>query len=432
IFYKIYDDDPKKELERFYSLIEIIDEIPISNSIQAYQRKNLISCKKAIKILYSLIDKFEDQEKIRKEIYFKNFLNRTSEKVINYCREKKQLYILEVDSIFKSTILELENYKEKLDDILENYIFSKFGNLESKSATGGKIIYLAPPGFISQIVHNLSILSFSNESFKRQLEISKIIRSRLEIFGNPELDIEIDEEEKARIKKEADVLKRRNKLKYKRENFKNSYNFKIGFLSAFFAFIYFIALYIFFKQKVLLYILLPISLGTGYLLSRVFSKRGLNPPKEYSSDTDNLQELDEVSNLIINFLINEKSETKERIYTPETLKNKIYITIKKIKNFPIPVEMLLEENTFSNLFHNYILKGFAKIHIPKEFELKNYTKVILVLKEDLKLPQSREKISEYYHSKISNLSNNKESEKEFLYYNYIYNSVNKDYFKYTM
>jgi hypothetical protein len=430
-FSKIYDDSPAKELNRFESLTKIIDEVPISYMLTDIEKSRIIKARQSISVIKILIEKLPDLESERLKVYITNYLEISFKKIIEYCKQKKQLYVLDLESLLKSMSIDITGYyhyfEEKFFQTLED---SHFGYLESKDSSGKTFYHIAYLPIVSLISHNLYILSFSNDSFRKQLEISKLIHSRAEILQSEIINAELSPEELARIKQETIVLDRRNKIRKRESRFQSKFNFKVGFSSILFSVLYFILLFVFFKKKILLYIAIPASVALGFLLSRLFSRVGLSSSTELKSDYEHNQVYEEITNILISQIQKNCKTTDDRIFHSGNFQEKVFSILSKVKNLPISIKEWKETGKDQILLNHYILPRFVTIKIPKELQIKKEPKMIFLLKEDLKSLKKRNELVDYYHNKRSN-SKGKNASQFFSYYNFLHNCIDKEFLKLT-
>ncbi len=426
-FSKIYDDLPSKELNRFESLTKIIDEVPISYQLSEVEKSRITKGRQSISIIRILLTKLPDLESQRLKVYIVNYLEITSKKIIDYCKQKKQLYTLDLESLLKSMSIDITGYYHYFEEKFFEILDSHFGYLEFKDSNGKTFYHIAYLPIISFISHNLYILSFSNDSFRKQLEISKLIHSRAEILQSATINIELSSEELTKIRQETIVLDRRNKIRKRESRFQRKFNFKVGFSSFVFSILYFILLFVFFKKKILLYIAFPASFALGLLLSRLFSRVGLSST-ELKSDYEHNQVYEEIANIFVSQLQKNSKNIEDRILNSENFQEKIFYTLSKVKNLPISIQEWKETEKDQILLNHYILPRFGLIKIPKELQMKKEPKMILLLKEDLKSLKKRNELVDYYHYKRSN-SKGKYAAQLFSYYNFLHNCIDKEFLK---
>ena len=428
-FSSMYSSNPESEIPRLDSLKTIVELLPEKNEVSASEEKFIESLKYAVQVLKSL-ENFLPLIKDRKEQkYLELYVENICSKVETHCKEKKTLFVLDIPTVLNSAGVSSEK-QMKLQKLLRMTVMDRFPYLEAKTLDNKLFYYLGYYPNLSAIVFNLEKLSFYNESYQKQYEIAKSMLEKAQVYFHPDLDIELSEKQKLQLEKEKAKLDNLKEQKRKKLEFEEKYNLKAGILGLLFSISYFFVLYFFFKHVQLLYSALPISLLTSYLLARAFSKRGFKekPKVEIKKEEEislSSEDLEKVESIVLK---KEYKSIEERIFDRNSFREAIINNLDKLKPISKTWSEELDVENLVSKIETALMSSMAIVSIPKELQLPNKPACILFFKEDLKNSTTRGKLAEYYHYRRSAVRNS--DTQTFGYYNYLYDAVDRDYYKF--
>ncbi|MCX8000204.1 MAG: hypothetical protein N3A69_14825, partial [Leptospiraceae bacterium] len=284
---------------------------------------------------------------------------------------------------------------------------------------------------LSLIVSNLAELSFQNPSYLKQYEISQKMYERAFFKGHPDLDKDITYEIRKQIEKTSEFLEKKIQKRNQQKYLAETYNLSAGVFGFFFSIIYFLALYLYFKHKFLFYLNLPISLGIGYLVSRIFSKRGFRNLEEKQAEESDLKISQEELQGIQKVLFQEKIvDIESRIFDRLSLTDTILKNLESLqKSSPTLMNIKNQEELLSKL-EAACLSVMCEIPIPKDILPPKKPKTILLYKEDLRSEETRKKLVEYFNYRKAAAKLLPNGRQFYEYYNYLFNTIDRDYYKY--
>lgn len=431
-FSPIYSDFPENETQRVMSLSEIINFIPIDERMKDHDKELIESAQEAIQILSDIQKLFPNLQERKNKKLLDLFVQDVIDKIISHCKEKKTLFILDLKSTLKSFILKSSEYIYNLEKKLRSEILDSFPVFEAKTLDNQIFYYIGYYPILSAIVSNLAELSFQNSSYLKQYEISKKMYERAFLNGHPDLDKDITFELRKQIEKTNESLEKKIRKRNRQKYLAETYNISAGIFGFFFSVIYFLALYLYFKHKFLLYLNLPISLGVAYVASRIFSERGFRKSDSKQIEESNLKVSNEEIQGIQKVIFQNKiADIESRIFDRLSLLDTILKNLDSLqKSSPTLMNIKNQEELISRL-ESACLSMMAELPIPKDLLPPKKPKTILLYKEDLRSEEVRKKLIEYFNYRRAAAKSLPSSRKLYEYYNYLYNTIDRDYYKYA-
>lgn len=433
------NQNPEELKERLDSLLNIIDGFPGDISSNEKNRELISVCNESANIAIKLYGKIGTVQKEKEKVISARFTKNLFEKIDDYNKDKQLLYILETDAVIQSSNISDPQVKFELEKEIKRIINNKYGFFEAKTQDGKEFLYVINPSYMSYIIFNLTKLSVENPIYSKQLEIAKVIQAKLIETNHPDLDSAISDTEKDRITKQQEQLLQLEESKKRKAEFRNSFNIYAAVFGFVVSMIYFIAMYSAYDDFSFLIFSIPTSAIIAIVLGFLFRKKPFfsgnkkeenkeeeNDDPISSNDTDKTNQIIRAS---VNFIFKPKFNTiQERIFDRNSLKQTIKENLSLIKSNSAVFSKEKNDEKILSTIENAILFHSALILVPKEIVPRNKSSMIILERSDLKAPLLRAQIAEHFKF-LSAAAKNSDSTLS-NYYNYIYQAVERDYFKY--
>lgn len=433
-FSPIYSDYPENEHSRLNSLYEIVEYIPIDEKMKETDKELMNVVKEAITILYDFEKLFPLVNERKSKKLMEMFIQEIIEKIISHCKEKKTLFILDIQSCLKSFSLKDLQILYNLEKKLRISVLESFPVFETKTLDNQTFYYIGYYPNLSAIVSNLANLSFQKNSYLKQYEIAQKMYERAFITAHPDLDKDISFEERKQIERSKRHLEKLIQKRNRKKIFAETYNIAAGVFGFFFAVIYVLGLYLYFKHSFLLYLNFPFSLAIAYIASRIFSKRGFQRKRAEKTETnfsDTELSQKEKKELAIVLFEEKITDIENRIFDRLSLLDAIVKNLDKLKNASSAFSQIQNQEELISKLENTFLSMMAEIPIPKEILPPKKPKTILIYKEDLRSENTRKKLLEYFNYRRGAAKSLANAKSLYDYYNYLYDIVDRNYYKYT-
>jgi hypothetical protein len=377
-----------------------------------------------------LVDRLADaKEKNTAEVFLKS----VQERIEQHTKEKSTLFVLDIKSLLKKSNIKNKQLHFEMEKELKKIIQANYGYYDAQSGDGKEFFYVTHPGYLSLVIFNLTKLSIENKSYQKQLDVAKAIQEKLRNIRPSAIDTELTPFQKSNMEFQIEELYREQERIKNRKELAESYNFFAGGLGFFISLFYFIILYK--NDGDILYALfsIPASLMAGLLFAILFRKKPFFREEEVEkeesepkidSDTEN-------TNLIVkaseNFIFKPKfNSIDERIFDRSSLKDTILSNIDSIKaNSPLLSKEKSNDKVLSTVEHA-ILMNSAIITVPNDILPKGKPSMVILNRADLKSPLTRTQIAEHFKF----LSAAGQNLGYGPYYNFLYQAVERDYFKF--
>lgn len=363
------------------------------------------------------------------------FLTSIQKKIDDHTKEKSTLFVLDIKSTLNKSGIENKQLLYELEKELKHEINDKYGYFEATSGDGKQFFYVTNPGYITQVIHNLTKLSIENSSYKKQLDIANLIHDRLRQTKPSLIDSGISEVQKTKYLFQIDEMYAEQERLRKKEDLKNSFNILAGVFGFVLSLFYFMVLYKNYSELIYLLLAIPVSLVVGFIFSILFRKKPFFTKivEEVSSgEEENQNQNTENQNLIVkaseNYIFSPRfTSIDERIFDRHSLKQTIISNLEVIKsNSPLLAKEKNDDKIISTV-ENAMLFHSALINVPNDLIPKGKSNLIILNRTDLKSPHIRNQIAEYFKFQAAAGANNGSQG----YYNFLYQAVERDYFKYV-
>lgn len=432
-----YPDDPVAISERMNELFDVISLFPGAGAQDENIKKILETCDESIQICKKLYAKMDDLVRYKEKYLSSVFLDGIQKKIDDHTKEKMTLFVLDMKATLNKSNIQDKQLLYELEKELKQIIQTKYGYFESMSNEGKEFFYVTHPGYITCTIHNLTRLTIENKSYQKQLDIAKIILSKLEEAKRTDIDSLVTEEDKKRLLQKIEEIRNQETQRLRRLEFRNSYNIFAGISGFIISLIYFLILYNTYNDLLYALLSIPVSVFTGFVFSILFRRKPFIDRKEKDIEEGDSKENSagsetEKTNQIIkaseSYVFKAKfNSIEERIHDRNSLKETIRANLDIIKaNSQIFAKEKNDEKIVSTI-ENAMLFYSAVITIPSDITPKGKPTMIILQRADLKNPHIRTQIAEYF--KFQSAAGR--STGSAAYYNYLYQAVERDYFKYV-
>ncbi|MDX1959082.1 MAG: hypothetical protein SFU98_10955 [Leptospiraceae bacterium] len=418
-----------KEISRAKELADIAENFPLDESYSNYHKQLLKNAKQSSEILFSIIDIIPSLSEKKEKLFIKEAARNLLTKISIHSKESKTLYVLDMQSHIEGYSFSSHGLHKILEQEILKLIRLEMGFHETLSNDGKKIIYLMDPGFATLVIHGLTKLTLKQPVHQKHLDIAKMIYS--EISSNKAFDINIDKAERIRLLNEIDEFEKKEQKRKQREEFEKRYNIKIGFIAFLVSILYFMALYSYFESTIFLLLTFPVSLVTGIIFAIIFKKKNKsqNDTKSEESLEDSSAKL--VKNVESILFKKEFHNIEERIHDRLSLHDAVKSNLAFLRQNSDLLKNEKNNDKAIATIENAIISHSAVIHIPKEFLPKNRSDIIIISRDDLKSPLMRSQLAEHFYYKSQGAKKFDSNSNLFAYYNFLYGTIERDYFKYT-
>lgn len=390
--------------------------------------ESLKICKKFFSIAEGLSD-------IKEKNLSNLFLASIQKKIDDHTKEKSTLFVLDIKSTLNKSGIENKQLLYELEKELKREINNKYGYFEATSGDGKQFFYVTNPAYITQVIHNLTRLSIENSSYKKQLDIANHIHERLRQTKPSLIDTGISEVQKTKYLFQIDEMYEEQERIRKKEDLKNSFNILAGVFGFILSLFYFMVLYKNYSELIYLLLAIPVSLIMGLVFSVLFRKKPFFAKaisEEKSPDDENQNSNTENQNLIIkaseSYIFSPRyTSIDERIFDRHSLKETIISNLEVIKSNSQLLSKEKNDDKIISTVENAMLFYSALINVPNDLVPKGKSNLIILNRADLKSPHIRNQIAEYFKFKAAAGQNEGTSG----YYNYLFQAVERDYFKYV-
>lgn len=431
-----YPDDPDLIKQRMDALFDLISNFPGLVSQDEGIKKILETCEESMNICKNLYSKMDDLARFKEKYLSSVFLENTQQKINEHTKEKLTLFVLDLNATLNKSNIKDKQLLYELEKELKEIIQTKYGYFESMNNEGKEFFYVTHPGYLTCVIHNLTRLSMENKSYQKQLEISKLIMEKLQDSNRSDIDSLVTEADKESLLKKIEELRNEDTKRRNRIQFKNSYNLVAGVAGFTLSLVYFFILYNTYDDILFALLSIPVSLVVGLFLAILFRKKPFiarSEKGETDSETDeeNSTSDTEKTNLILkaseSYIFKPKfNSIEERIHDRSSLKETIRENLSIIKaNSQVFAKEKSNDKIVSTI-ENAMLFYSAIITIPSDIVPKGKPTMIILNRGDLKNPHIRSQLAEYFKFQSAAGRNNGLSS----YYNFLYQAVERDYFKY--
>ncbi len=431
-----YPDDPELIKERMETLFDLIANFPGLVAQDEGIKKILETCEESTQICKKLYSKMDDLVRYKEKYLSSVFLENTQKRIEDHTKEKLTLVVLDVNATLNKSNIKDKQLLFELEKELKQLIQTKYGYFESMNNEGKEFFYITHPGYMTCVIHNLTRLTMENKSYQKQLDISKLIMEKLQETNRTDIDSMVTEEEKENLLKKIEDLRNQDTKRRQRIEFKNSYNLITGVVGFTLSLIYFFVLYNTYNDILFALLSIPVSLVVGLFFAILFRRkpfitRSEKGETDSDSDENNSTSDTEKTNLVLkaseSYIFKPKfNSIEERIHDRASLKETIKENLEIIKANSQVFAKEKNNDKIVSTIENAMLFYSAIITIPSDIVPKGKPTMIILNRGDLKNPHIRTQIAEYFKFQSAAGRNNGLSS----YYNFLYQSVERDYFKY--
>lgn len=432
-----YPEDPEAIRERMDELFELISLFPGTAANDENVKKILETCEESIQICKKLYARMDDLVKYKEKYLSTVFLENVQKKIDDHTKDKLTLFVLDLRATLAKSNIADKQLLYELEKDLKQIIQTKYGFFESMSNEGKEFFYVTHPGYITCVIHNLTRLTMENKAYQKQLDISKIIFDKFKEAHRTDIDSMVTEADKDKLLRKIEELKNEETKRRHRIEFKNSYNLVAGVTGFTISLIYFLVLYNTYNDLLFALLSIPVSLVAGLFLSILFRRKPFitrEQKEEGISDSENeavgseTEKTNQVLKASESYVFKVKfNSIEERIHDRASLKETIRENLDVIKaNSQIFSKEKNDDKVISTI-ENAMLFYSAIITIPADIVPKGKPTMIILQRSDLKNPHIRSQIAE--HFKFQSAAGR--STGLAAYYNYLYQAVERDYFKYV-
>ncbi len=432
-----YPDDPETIKERMDALFDLITRFPGNPSLEEGIKKILDTCNESMQICKKLYSKMDDLTRYKEKYLSSVFLENTQKKIDEHTKEKLTLFVLDLKATLAKSNIKDKQLLYELEKELKQIIQTKYGFFESMNSEGREFFYVTHPGYITCVIHNLTRLAMENKSYQKQLDISKLILEKLQESNRSDIDSMVTEEDKEKLLKKIEELKNLETKRRNRIEFKNSYNVVAGVTGFTLSLIYFFVLYSTYDNILFALLSIPVSIVVGLFFAILFRRKPFITREEKEdgddeSKNDTTASETEKTNVILkaseSYIFKPKfNSIEERIHDRVSLKESIRENLSLIKaNSQVFAKEKNDDKIISTI-ENAMLFYSAIITIPSDFVPKGKPTMIILQRSDLKNPHIRTQIAEHFKFQSAATRNPGIAS----YYNFLYQAVERDYFKYV-
>jgi hypothetical protein len=431
-----YPEEPEAIKERMDELFELISLFPGAAANDENVKKILETCEESMQICKKLYARMDDLVKYKEKYLSTVFLDSVQKRIDDHTKDKLTLFVLDLKATLAKSNIKDKQLLYELEKELKQIIQTKYGFFESMSNEGKEFFYVTHPGYITCVIHNLTRLTLENKSYQKQLDISKIILEKFREVSRSDIDSMVTEADKEKLLRKIEELKNEETKRRHRIEFKNSYNIVAGVTGFTISLIYFLVLYNTYNDILFALLSIPVSLVAGLFFAVIFRRKPFivrEEKEEGNSDGDNdsagseTEKTNQVLKASESYVFKAKfNSIEERIHDRTSLKETIRENLDIIKaNSQIFAKEKNDDKVVSTI-ENAMLFYSAIITIPADIVPKGKPTMIILQRGDLKNPHIRSQIAEYFKfQSAAGRSNGLAA-----YYNYLYQAVERDYFKY--
>ncbi len=411
----------------------LMNNLPIQLEEQTKKCFDLVT--ESLKICKRFFSIAEGLSDIKEKNLSNLFLVSIQKKIDDHSKEKSTLFVLDIKSTLNKSGIGNKQLLYELEKELKREINSKYGYFEATSGDGKQFFYVTNPAYITSVIHNLTRLSIENSSYKKQLDIANHIHERLRQTKSSLIDTGISEVQKTKYLFQIDEMYAEQERIRKKAELKDSFNILAGVFGFLVSLFYFMVLYKNYSELIYLLLAIPISFIVGFLFSVIFRKKPFFNKaieEEKNSNDDNQNSNTENTNLIVkaseNYIFSPRyTSIDERIFDRHSLKETIIANLEVIKsNSPLLAKEKSDDKIISTV-ENALLFHSALINVPNDLVPKGKSNLIILNRMDLKSPHIRNQIAESFKFKAAA----GQSEGTSGYYNFLFQAVERDYFKYV-
>ncbi len=430
-----YPEEPETIKERMDALFELISVFP-GTANDENVKKILETADESIQICKKLYARMDDLVKYKEKYLSTVFLDSVQKKIDDHTKEKLTLFVLDLKATLSKSNIKDKQLLYELEKELKQLIQTKYGFFESMSNEGKEFFYVTHPGYITCVIHNLTRLTLENKSYQKQLDISKIIFEKFKEANRTDIDSMVSEADKEKLLRKIEELKKEETKRRQRIEFKNSYNLVTGVAGFTISLIYFLVLYNTYNDILFALLSIPVSLIVGLFFAILFRRKPFivreereegNADSESDGSGSETEKTNQVLKASESYIFKAKfNSIEERIHDRASLKETIRENLDIIKaNSQIFAKEKNDDKVVSTI-ENAMLFYSAIITIPADIVPKGKPTMIILQRGDLKNPHIRSQIAEYF--KFQSAAGR--STGLAAYYNYLYQAVERDYFKY--
>ena len=430
-----YPEEPEAIKERMDALFELISFFPGAPNDENV-KKILETCEESIQICKKLYAKMDDLVRYKEKYLSTVFLDGVQKKIEDHTKDKLTLFVLDLNATLSKSNIKDKQLLYELEKELKQSIQTKYGYFESMSNEGKEFFYVTHPGYITCVIHNLTRLTIENKSYQKQLDISKIILDKLREANRQDIDSMVSEADKEKLLRKIEELKNEETKRRQRIEFKNSYNLVTGVAGFTISLIYFLILYNTYSDILFALLSIPVSLIAGLFFAILFRRKPFivrEAREEGVSDSENdsvgseTEKTNQVLKASESYVFKAKfNSIEERIHDRASLKEAIRDNLETIKSNSQIFAKEKNDDKIVSTIENAMLFYSAIITIPSDIVPKGKPTMIILQRGDLKNPHIRSQIAEYF--KFQSAAGR--STGLAAYYNYLYQAVERDYFKY--
>lgn len=430
-----YPEEPEAIKERMDALFELISFFPGAPNDENV-KKILETCDESIQICKKLYSKMDDLVRYKEKYLSTVFLEGVQKKIDDHTKDKLTLFVLDLNATLSKSNIKDKQLLYELEKELKQIIQTKYGFFESMSNEGKEFFYVTHPGYITCVIHNLTRLTIENKSYQKQLDISKVILDKLREASRQDIDSMVSEADKEKLLRKIEELKNEETKRRQRIEFRNSYNLVTGVGGFTISLIYFLILYNTYSDILFALLSIPVSLVAGLFFAIIFRRKPFivrETREEGVSDSENenagseTEKTNQVLKASESYVFKAKfNSIEERIHDRASLKEAIRDNLETIKSNSQIFAKEKNDDKIVSTIENAMLFYSAIITIPSDIVPKGKPTMIILQRGDLKNPHIRSQIAEYFKfqsaaGRSSGLA---------AYYNYLYQAVERDYFKY--
>ncbi len=405
-----------------------------------------------IRILKNLIEEKNKTGNRQEGDTYENILKSISDRIPEYTRDNLVLYPMQFDDeIKKSGISDPEKIKlfaKKLkDDIL-----SEFSYHEAKNANGTSVFYVVDHGYMTAVLHKLTIDGKSNPELRKQLDYAKKKKKKLTNPKHPELNGKLKPDLIAKLMMEIDNEGIRDLEDKKQQDLKNKINVPFGVMAFFVSALAFVTAAFIFETTDPFFFGIPFSIILGILVAIFFREKSDDEIKKEVKESGKFGKLEEPASETSGGSHGEKTnETKEdkiahiyksadssifpkkfnkiteKVLDPDSLKKRIEANLDTIKKNNQTLEKEKDNQKVISTIEYAVLQSSATILVPNDILVENMPASLIISRSDLKSELFRQQLADAYRE---DMEKKKLDKKMVKYYTYLINTIEMEYFKY--
>ncbi len=463
----------KQSAEKAEALIKLVESFPFDQTKTQLAKKVQETINLSARILKKLIqekDMILDRKdeslyiKIRKELL---------ERIPEFTKNNNTLMKIDFEQEIRKMGIQDESRVTHLAERLKEDVCSKFSYHEVPGSEGKSIFYVVDHGYMAAVMHKLTSDSDKHPELSRQLEIAKIIFSKLSNPKHPELNSKLNPENIVKLNMDIREIERVKQERLRNQEFQKKINIPAGLLTFIACVLIFLTASFNFQSIIPIVFGVPFSIviavmaafffreksreelrqeilesgkyafsgsssgsgNSGGIWRALFGGEDTGKARKSSDSSEEVEEESRKSHKIVEiykaadgFIFpNRFNKITDKVLDLKTIQERIYASLSDIRRRNLNLAKEKDDDKVASTVEYALIQSCSVINIPTDIAIRNMPNTLYILKNDLKSPLFREQLAEAYREEL----NKKKFDKKLVkYYTYLINTIEMEYYKY--